>query len=376
MQVLSEPLVDPTPGTAISSDKIYLPKLDGLRAVSIALVLVEHFYSQKYGAGGIGVTIFFVISGFLITSILFTYAEEFSVKKAALTFYWRRTLRLFPVYYFCIAAGTALNVAGMRKVWLFSALYMMNVKLALDHAWNGSSHFWSLAVEEQFYVLWFFIIVMVPRRYLLKTIILFILLAQLWRLMIASIGASLFWNLLLPGAMDSLAMGALVAYYTRYSPQSKPWILFLRLRIWLLLISTVLVIFAMNVGQQTFIPSIFLGTLWSLFSVCLVSFGIEPEKDWRFDWLRNKALRHFGKISYGIYVYHYFVPVIFWHWSQGLHTGSMPRYIRFLAFSLVSWWVAELSWHFLEKPFLKLKDKTPFWIHEAAANASAAPLNH
>src|SRR6185437_7862136 len=100
----------------------YAPRLDGLRGIAILLVLAEHFLwggghvlNGRLPVGYLGVTVFFVISGYLITSILIGYSAAFSVGTAARIFYWRRGLRLFPAYYLCIALTAALNIGGMRS---------------------------------------------------------------------------------------------------------------------------------------------------------------------------------------------------------------------------------------------------------------------
>jgi peptidoglycan/LPS O-acetylase OafA/YrhL len=356
-----------TPTQTNPADRLYLPKLDGLRAISIALVFVEHFLSRDIQVGVLGVTIFFVISGYLITTILFSYAETFSIQKAALIFYWRRTLRLFPIYYLCIAVTAALNIAGMRKLWIYNVLYLMNVKVAMARGWNGSGHFWSLAVEEQFYILWFLVVVLMPKRYLLRVIVSFIFVAMAWRITVYSIGGSVFWDLLLPGVMDSLATGALIAFAVNRSTPSRLWTLFLKWRTWLLVMSVILIVVAAISGENSFFSAIFMRSLGGIFAACLVSIGIESKPDWRFDWLQNKALRHIGKISYGLYVYHAFVPDLFkLQWLQWLNVSSAPVLIRFVIFSIVSWIIAEISWRLIEKPILKLKDKAPFWIKSAA----------
>ncbi|MDE2294142.1 MAG: acyltransferase, partial [Gammaproteobacteria bacterium] len=104
----------------------YLPRLDGLRAISIFLVLAEHFYSHGYEFGGYGVTLFFVISGYLITSILVSYAETLSTADAAKKFYLRRALRLAPPYYLCIFLVTTFNINMGRPPWWIDALYLSN----------------------------------------------------------------------------------------------------------------------------------------------------------------------------------------------------------------------------------------------------------
>ncbi len=132
-----------------NSTATYYPRLDGLRALSIGLVLIEHFLWT--GVADIGVTLFFVISGVLITRILRGYRATLPLGQAAALFYSRRALRLFPAFYACIAVTSWLDLGGMRQTWLVNALYITNFKVALDNGWNGSSHFWTLAIEEQFY---------------------------------------------------------------------------------------------------------------------------------------------------------------------------------------------------------------------------------
>src|SRR5258707_9959224 len=109
----------------------YMPKLDGLRAVAVGLVLLQHFGPQAFasalGAGGIGVKIFFVLSGFLITTILLGYRESaLGRAQATVLFYWRRFLRLAPALYAALAAAWLLDLGGIRHDWAWAALYLCN----------------------------------------------------------------------------------------------------------------------------------------------------------------------------------------------------------------------------------------------------------
>jgi peptidoglycan/LPS O-acetylase OafA/YrhL len=337
----------------------YLPKLDGLRGVSIVLVLVHHFLSSQIGTGGIGVTIFFVLSGYLITSILIGYSDTMPLSVAAVTFFWRRILRLFPAYYLSIAAAALFGLGGMRETWWVNALYLSNFKVALDGTFGGAGHFWSLSVEEQFYLLWFFVVVAVPRRFLLPIIILSLIgtIAFRW-------AAYLFHEtdlsyVLLPGSMGSLAAGALLAYVLKYHPQNRAFGAFLKARMCLFDVC-VMAIAASVYFDQVLIWNITYPAA-PLLAACLVTAAIDRAPNWRTDWLANPVATHIGKISYGIYVYHYFVPQVIDRYTHlpWLHSYTATAVVRFVMFSAVSVAVAELSWHLVERPILRLKPLTP-----------------
>lgn len=155
-----------------------IPCLDGLRAISILLVIYEHFYRLGYRnravvpalewipfTGTTGVVLFFIISGFLITTLLL----RERTKKGGISFknfYIRRCLRIFPPFYFylvCIGIGTLLGwFSATPKAFVFSALYLFNLYPGNDSTIIG--HTWSLSIEEQFYLLWpFAIAVFTPR---------------------------------------------------------------------------------------------------------------------------------------------------------------------------------------------------------------------
>ena len=183
----------------------YVPALDGLRGVSIALVLASHLFIYGAHPGGVmavataagstGVTVFFVISGYLITTLLL--AEERETGRISLgDFYARRALRIFPAYYACLAVLAALTWARWlpatpaHDFWA-SALYVRNF-VGRGHE---TAHFWSLAVEEHFYLLWpSLLLLAAPRRRLPVTL--------------ALIGAVCAWRTALV-MTDSVGVGAL-----------------------------------------------------------------------------------------------------------------------------------------------------------------------
>jgi peptidoglycan/LPS O-acetylase OafA/YrhL len=123
-----------------------LPRLDGIRALAIGCVLLEHFSTnsmvRELGLGEFGVRSFFVLSGFLITRILIGYRKKgLSVSSAAGQFYWRRLVRLAPAYYLCIGITAFFSIGGVEKTWWIHAIYLSNFQVAIQGHWNGASHF-------------------------------------------------------------------------------------------------------------------------------------------------------------------------------------------------------------------------------------------
>lgn len=157
--------------------------IDGLRAIAVIFVIIEHrlihpFLGRAAGVGEIGVAVFFVISGFLITSILIKEkSKETSFFEKIIRFYTHRFLRIFPIYYLTITVGVILGLHWFRDsnpVWFYT--YTINIFIALQDAWidRRVSHFWSLCVEEQFYLLWPFAVLLISNKFLLKLIIMVI----------------------------------------------------------------------------------------------------------------------------------------------------------------------------------------------------------
>src|SRR5437762_7625759 len=136
-----------------------MPQLDGLRALAVTAVIAQH-YKVLVGGAGYGVHLFFVLSGFLITRILL--GERENVETLGITrvrafrqFYVRRMLRIFPLYYFVVIAGIALGVRNAREYAPWLLTYTFNLKMAAQGTVvEPFVHFWSLAIEEQYYLVW------------------------------------------------------------------------------------------------------------------------------------------------------------------------------------------------------------------------------
>src|SRR3984893_4831509 len=164
-------------------DRSHIPALDGLRAVAVFLVIIAHFgFAQVPGAHG--VMIFFVLSGFLITWLLLKESERYG-KISLAGFYKRRTLRIFPAFYvYWLILITLLVATGKAVLWphAWSALfYTSNYYSAINgDPNNGLSHTWSLAIEEQFYLLWPFVFLMLRGNLKRMTVFLTAVIGAVW----------------------------------------------------------------------------------------------------------------------------------------------------------------------------------------------------
>ncbi len=355
-----------------------MPQLDGLRAFAVAMVLCYHFYRpiRSYvHLGGIGVRVFFVLSGFLITGILLRTRLEMDGRgghrgHALGRFYIRRMLRIFPLFYFVLAIAWIGKVAGVRPALGWHAAYLSNVYFFLENSahpgrWGGQvSHLWSLAVEEQFYLLWPWVILFARRRWLPGIALALAALGPVFRFVVTRLTGNDITPVLLPGCIDSLALGAYLAMSVLPEFKDHPLV--------------------RPVG-----PAV-LGAGAALFAACLASEhfgGFEGFRMVSFDlaiailglWLVARAsrgmggiagkvlewapLRYLGTISYGIYVYHLLMPALLPKVTRRLGLPDLlaplgDQTLPFLLFyTCVTVVVAALSWHLFEAPINRLKDR-------------------
>ena len=361
-----------------------IPGLDGLRAIAFLLVFALH--TGYLEIGWVGVSLFFVLSGFLITGILLDMKKSFAAKDYFFKFYGRRFLRIFPLYY-CY-----LLIVVLLTTWLISIPYRPNyMRTALEQVWyavvymydfffataafqhsNFLDHFWSLSVEEQFYIFWPLLILLVPEKSLKKLFIGFILLGPLFRLVFFFVHASGEFRFLaetpaqavypLPFShMDAFAFGA---YISRFKiPRARTQ--FLLLLVLLPAIGYAAQFIASGsigpvsaFGYPLLLPDAY-QFIWGytllnyLFAV--VIYGVARE-GWAVHFLEQSPIRYLGKISYGLYVYHF--PVV-WFAGRIADLGVEPPILKpltaliALAGTLLA---ASLSYSLLERPILNQKE--------------------
>jgi peptidoglycan/LPS O-acetylase OafA/YrhL len=361
----------------------HTPALDGVRGLAILLVLFCHlfwanpvtgshvfnFFSKLRGSSYIGVNLFFALSGFLITGILL---DTLHLPDFFKTFYARRALRIFPLYYGVLFVLLLLT-RPLHFVWsgwqYFFLTYTSNLALwrsqplILPHF--NINHFWSLQVEEQFYLVWPFLVYRVKRaRSLIKISLITCLVILLVRVVLVSL-RSHFHNIYLPysptfSCADNLLYGCCLCVLLRTSARRR--VLELAPRVLALCSAILLCASFFNYGlaweKSFFIPTVGF-SLIGIASAALIAMSLRPNSKTQ-HLFENKILRFFGKYSYGLYVFHYSLDTILtqpirlfvdnhFH-SKAL--GVLAGACTVLAASIL---VSLLSFHLYEARFLRLK---------------------
>ena len=364
-----------------------VPLLDGIRGIAILLVLWAHFVPdiaipfralewlrKTATAGWTGVDLFFVLSGFLITGILLDTRDSPHFFR---NFYGRRFLRIFPLYYAALVFALVVlptlhseNDAQLARAapWLWS--YCANIGWMLQAPprvpWPTDGidlrGFWSLSIEEHFYLLWPFMITRVSLRQLKLFCIAFFCFSLFARCFwIATFSADTLIVVQTPFRLDPLLAGAFLAISMRdgSSPRLIPWAK------WIAIGSAfpLIVFFFMMKGlwSSHWLMETIGVSLVALFFASVMLLVMASRSEWPSRVLGTSVLRFFGKYSYGLYITHGFVIVGLGNWvSQAFWldtTGSavlaaLNIAVIKLATSIAG---AMLSWHLLEKHFLSLK---------------------
>ncbi len=368
----------------------HIPCLDGLRAFAVLLVLLVHFpyvqgsvlskalwsVGQATRAGYIGVDLFFVLSGFLITRILL---QEKTINGAIdfKSFFVKRALRILPIYYISVLVATV--CFGYSSGSLASLLtFTFNFHVPFYPASNPLEHTWSLSVEEQFYLFWPFLIAAMPDRWgMFVTRYAVPGLSLAYALILASTLESEFAARLIymsgPARMMSLSLGASLAFMEREGRIARD------LNSFLLLILGVALLAGDNAGRRVgLIPPG--GAYWcialpgyallSASTVSLLIFSSSNIVGSIRSALTLHPVRYLGRISYGLYIYHY---LVLWlldvpQYKVGDIGTSFGRLFAALAISLL---VAGASYRYLEQPLLSLKGR--FRRQRSISSAAGAP---
>ena len=345
----------------------YVKYFDGLRAYSVLAVMLFHTNISFFLLFWTGVPVFFALSGYLITNILLNSRNSVNYFKA---FYSRRILRIFPVYYFCLI--TILIVAHYFTYWntsdfLYYLFYIQNFKLSY-HSWSINfpiffNHTWSLAVEEQFYIIFPLIVWYLDSKKLKYLCMVLVCIAISTRFIISLIypGNDIIWANTLSN-FDFLAGGALLAIFLFRNELPSLSLLLKRIT----LISGVLyfALLPLAFHQNPFNPRFRLGDahgqLFLIFLLpvvlCLILLLKIKKNTLLNAFFGNKVFVFLGKISYGLYLYHF---IIFFWIDHFLKVFPYSKNIGLFFIVFVKFFItigiSYISYITIEKTFLNFK---------------------
>lgn len=349
--------------------------LDGIRGVAVLLVFISHFHwilspdpfltkvtpwhfiNRTFEAGFMGVDIFFVLSGFLITSLLMK-DRSTNQKNLFRRFYRRRALRLLPALYALLIADFFVsrweNFPGdiqWRTTW-HALLFLNNWNIVnnFGEAQNDLGHLWSLGIEEQFYLIWPLTIwlltkLKIPSKMMIPLILFASLIVMVHRTSLWNDGTS--WIILYVRTdtrLDSLLIGAMFAYVYRYFQVPSK---ILNSVATLSFLGLVYIKYVLDKSPFIFEMGWTIIALLAGFIILSVAEGVffvQKVFTWR-------PLTIIGKVSYGLYLWHMPIFLLF-----GRHVTSGSRPLRLLIGIILASVVTSLSWFLIEKPFLNLKN--------------------
>jgi peptidoglycan/LPS O-acetylase OafA/YrhL len=363
--------------TTIQSNNGHLPNLNGVRFFAALFVILHHIeqYKDIFGLpsywglsffrqlGPLGVVLFFVLSGFLITHLLLQERDktnDIHIPK----FYLRRVFRIWPLYYLIVILGLfvlphipILNVPGLTEnvqqsfgsKLSFFAVILPNVAIALGDV-PYLAQTWSIGIEEQFYIGWPWFVKYAKNKFLLSAILLLILFYAIRFVGVTVVPDSWVYvkAFLTSLRMTCLIIGGLTAYCARFYMQHKAFEVifnvYFQVVLWLILVLMIATSFYVY-GLNQEIYSVF-------FALIIVNLALNPKTIVN---IENRIFDYLGQISYGLYMYHVIAVVLSVRLAMAFFNNSA---IAITIFSLIGTvGTASLSYYLFEKPFLKMKDR-------------------
>ena len=345
----------------------HIPALDGIRGIAFMMVLLCHTYPALLHGGNFGVDLFFVLSGFLITSILLT---EWSLNNSINLgrFYLRRGLRLLPALFLVVLAVLVYTIIMQSSSKILMTLadigrivvYIFNWQLAVDYQHivdrhqEMYTHLWSLSVEEQFYFVWpclVIILLRLPRPLVLLFLFVGIAAPACARLLLWEEGASLWIYFRTELRFDNLLYGAFVAWmvFWGFVPKGLTRVILSWAGLVALIVLLILARFDLLTNGYAYRGVMSLVALLSALLIASVIWcPLTPLKYV----LELKPLRWIGRISYGLYLWHFPV-VLMISRSHNITTNVLFRNVITVGTIFA---IATISYYVIERPFLRIKN--------------------
>ncbi len=372
----------------------YFPNLDGLRFFAFFVVFINHasiclgYYSPNKNFvfirdnflknGDIGVSFFFVLSGFLITYLLLKEKETLG-KINIKHFYIRRVLRIFPLYYFVVVLGLyvipmlnnhlPINFPMNTSITHLNPYYYLTFTGNFDYLKNGISNvflgvLWSVSVEEQFYLFWCPLIAFLPRKYLMPTFI-FIIIGSIGFRYFYSDGKAMILKFHSLSVVTYLAMGAVIAHLStkeKIISKIKTIPKYLIVIIYIIgIVSIPFRLYTWKLGVHYILVASFIPVFFAaFFAFIIMEQNFAAHSFYKISGF--KFISSMGKYTYGMYCYHMmvFFGILFGLHLLGVNLYGMSKF-AFVSLAITSFFatclVSVLSYHYFEMLFLKLKGR-------------------
>ncbi|MEX3555720.1 MAG: acyltransferase [Burkholderia gladioli] len=326
----------------------YRPELDTLRAIAVFAVMLSHWvpgFAYPINWGLVGVYVFFSISGYVITRGLLAEQARTSGKIDLRRFFTRRVIRIWPIYFATIAFIYFVYPGFVDGGIGWHMLFLSNVFFSIKGAFLFPIHFWSLSVEQQFYLIWPLLLIACYRRNLIIVIACMMVVSPVSRWYFDAHLHNMQAALYSPSSnLDCLAAGALAAA----AEARKSWHLILNMAgaLGAVLLSFILM---MSIRGNDLWNISLTGTAISMISAWLITWLGQAENRGRI--LCNPFTLYIGRISYGIYLYHLMIGNYIFYSTP---IGKLPIWVSTISSAAITVAVASLSWHLIERPLLSI----------------------
>jgi len=351
--------------------RVYFKNLNGIRAIAAFMVVINHLELLKFNNkiesffilngianfGSLGVTIFFVLSGFLITSLV-CIEKENTQKISVRKFYMRRVLRIWPLFFLILILGysyavyfDSYSISTLKTSALYSVFFLTNVAMVLKLLPDVILPIWSIGVEEQFYLVWPWLIKKINFNKLIYAMLALLFLFLFLKFASIVFHFTFLRDILFWTRFDCLITGGIIAVIKFSDFKLKKLLvnkIAQNINLILLLIYTALAL----TTNITVIHTVYGGF------VGILLLGLTEEKKVIPINLENKVLNYLGNISYGIYLYNFFVVnIIFSFLSIRIGNIILFNVLYYVSCIIIIILLSSVSYYLYEKPFLRIKDK-------------------
>jgi peptidoglycan/LPS O-acetylase OafA/YrhL len=339
-------------------------QLDALRAVAITVVMLHHYINPPILVSGFGVTFLFVLSGYFSTNTMLKLRRQMEDGKtdmggAVKDFYLRRYLRICPTYFLVLLLTALFNVEGARDSLPWNAFFLANIQTIVTGQWNGRfAPLWSLSFLEQFYLIWPFVVLALPRRRLVPVLICMTALGPAWRFVCYFQDLSAInWTVSPLASCDAVGCGALlaVARLGMVGEAVLPRLIWVAR--WVGVPGFLLLMCSKAIHMQPWYTEVMVPFLASLAFVWLSEKASRGFGGVAGTLLGNETLAHIGRMSYSIFLIHTFTELLLPH--VGVLGQILDSNYRFLVLIPASVALANVSWHWIERPIMEMRRRMP-----------------